>query len=488
MKTLLTYINPLKRLGIREYSYKFPTLTVLSAVFLNEFYAYVLLRDPEAVGTTAIFVFLLLIIYFAFRDGRKGGFIAVFGTISYYFYIIFTRDYSGDRLIAAVQTTIFLGSAYLFLAWVIGWLKEEIDKLIELEANGRKRLETIFQQLPVGVLISDKDLTVVQSNNKLNEILGIKIPLGFKMGSTMLLKSNHNGGKTKPSDSPLLQAIQKGKAISNREFTFQKNGDTRHVQVSASPIQDRNNDIIAAASIISDITEQKKLETRKDDFVNMASHELKTPLTSIKLYTDIIERKMKQYHDKELENIIEKNQEQIKRLQILVDDLLDVSRIQTGKMTFQKEIFDIQTVIRDTIELTKEAADGHKISFQAGEPIPVFADKFRIYQVLSNLITNAVKYSPEETEIIIKAEKKDKEVIISIRDFGAGIDPSEHEKIFERLYQVFDTADKKSPGFGMGLFISREIIKKHKGRIWVESELKKGSTFYICLPLADNKS
>ena len=478
----------MKRLGIREYSYLFPTFTVLTIAALNEVYAIFIMQDPEAVGATAIFVFVFLIIYFSFRDGRKGGFIAAAGTICYYLYIIYSRGYEGERLNSSIETTVFLSFIYFLLAWIIGWLKEEIDKLIEREANGKKRMESIFQQLPVGVLISDNNLSIVQSNKRLHEILGITIPNGFKMGSKMLLESTHNGGKTTPSDSPLTQALKTGKSISNREFTFMKDGDPRYVQVSASPIRDRNNDIIAAASIISDITDQKKIELRKDDFVNMASHELKTPLTSIKLYTDIIERKIKHHHDKDIQDIIEKNQEQIRRLKTLVDDLLDVSRIQTGKLTFQKEIFDINIVINDTIELIKEAADDHPIVFKPSTPLYVNADKFRIYQVLTNLVTNAVKYSPKKSEIVIKLTKENREIIISVQDFGIGIASSEHEKIFERLYQVFDTADKKSPGFGMGLFISKEIIRKHKGRIWVESELKKGSTFYIGLPIAKRKS
>lgn len=474
----------MSRLGIRTYSFRFPLIVVMSTAALNEFYAYVIMQDPNAVGATAIFVFLFLIVYFAFRDGRKGGFFAALVTILYYFYIISTREYEGERLIAAVETTALLGSIYFLIAWIIGWLKEEIDILIEREADGKKRLETIFQQLPVGVLIADRDSTVIQSNKRLGKILGIEIPLGFKMGSRLLLESTHQGRDTSASDSPITQAIKTGKAVTNKEFTFNRNGETRYVQVSASPIRDRQNRIIAAASIISDISEQKKMELRKDDFVNMASHELKTPLTSIKLYTDIIGRRIRQYHDKELKKIVDRSQEQINRLQILVDDLLDVSRIQTGKLTFQKVKFDINTIIHDTIELTKEAANSHNIQFNPSKPVYVYADKFRISQVLTNLITNAVKYSPEKSNIVITSGKKDKDAVVSIQDFGIGIPLSEQEKIFERLYQVFETADKKSPGFGMGLFISKEIIEKHKGCIWVESEVGKGSTFCITLPLA----
>lgn len=484
----LNFINPLRRLGIREYSTIFPTFTVLIAAALNEIYAIIIMQDPEAVGTTAIFVFVFLIIYFAFRDGRKGGFIAAFGTICYYFYIIFSRGYEGERFISSIETTLFLAFIYFFLAWIIGWLKEQIDRLIEREANAKKRLESIFQQLPVGVLISDKNLTIIQSNDKLSQILGITIPPGFQMGSTMPLESTHNGSKTKFSDSPITKAIRTGKSIANKEFIFEKDGDTRFVQVSASPIRNRDEEIIAAASIITDITDQKKIELRKDDFVNMASHELKTPLTSIKLYTEIIARKIKPYRDKELQKIVRKNHEQIRRLQTLVDDLLDVSRIQTGKLTFQKETFDINTVIQDTIELTKETADNHPIVFTPGEPLLVYADKFRIYQVLTNLITNAAKYSPNKSEIIIKSKKNENKIIVSVQDFGIGIPESEHEKIFERLYQVFESADKKSPGFGMGLFITKEIIHKHKGEIWVESEVGKGSTFCISIPAAKDTS
>ncbi len=144
----------------------------------------------------------------------------------------------------------------------------------------------------------------------------------------------------------------------------------------------------------------------------------------------------------------------------LVNDLLDVSRIQTGKLNFSKEKFKLNELIAETIDGLQGTTNNQPLLYKSKQSFEVFADKFRICQVLTNLITNASKYSPENTAIVIQA------------------------KIFERLYQVTDVTEKTFPGLGMGLYISKEIIKRHRGNIWVEGEKGKGSTFYFSLALA----
>lgn len=484
MKRIFNFLSPIKHLGDKNYSIVFPLLGTLSAVIILEFYAYIILGEPEAITTSAIFIFISLIIYFSFREGRRGGFIASIITISYYLYIIASREYQGERFVRGIETTVILAIIYFFLAAVIGWLKEVIDKLIEREANEKKRLETIFQQLPVGVVIADKNRKIVQANNRLNEIIGVKVPIGFQLGEGLIVSSISNGKPSTSDDDPLLQSLKTGKVVSNREFTITKNDHLVHLQVSAAPIKDRHNQTLAAASIISDITEQKNLEIRKDDFVNMASHELKTPLTSLKLYTEVMHRRLTKKNDKQLADIIKRAQDQLNRLQKLVDDLLDVSRIQTGKLTYTKERFNLSELVNETVEVLGETANSHNIIIEKTPNLQVHADRFRIYQVVTNLITNAIKYSPSNSEIRIQLIKNDSHALVRITDQGIGIPKEEHDKIFERLYQVFKTADKKSPGFGMGLFISKEIIERHKGKIWVESKLNEGSTFCFTLPLA----
>src|SRR6185312_2268390 len=164
------------------------------------------------------------------------------------------------------------------------------------------------------------------------------------------------------------------------------------------------------------------------------------------------------------------------------NDLLDVSRIQTGKLRFNKEIFDISEVVKDTVEGLQASTKRYHIIIKSSGKHRVQADKYRVYQVLVNLITNAVKYSPKAMRIIVRVKKIKHNIVVSVKDFGIGIDQSEQHKIFEKLYQVTDPEEKTFPGLGLGLYISKQIIERHEGKIWVKSKKRKGATFFFCLP------
>lgn len=452
------------------------------AIVILELYLYFIIKSPESVGLAAILIFLTLIIYFAFRVGRRGGFITTALTIGYYVYILYSRNYEGQELINALETILSLGILYGLMAGVIGWLKETIDNLIEREANEKRRIEAIIEQLPVGILIADKTQKIVKSNERMNTIMGVKVPVGFELGSSYFVPVDTP--QEPPSQSPIMKALKKGEVSTNIEYTVRRGTEPVHIHISAAPIHDREGEIIAAVSIIADVTEQKINELRKDDFINMASHELKTPLTSITLYTDLILRRLKKSTDTELTQMMIRTKDQLNRLQHLVDDLLDVARIQTGKLSLTQETFVLNELIQETIDVLKETTTTHTVQLIEAEKIHVTADRFRIYQVLTNLVTNAIKYSHHGKNITVSLVKKSTRAIVCVKDEGVGIPESEHEKIFERLYQVYESTEKKSPGFGMGLFISQEIVNRHNCRIWVDSEVGKGSTFCFNIPLA----
>lgn len=489
MKKLLYYLNPIQRLGNTRYAFWFPLIFNISLCLLSEFYAYYVAHDPNIVGRYIIFTNIAAIIYFSFRDGIRGGLITSGVTIIYYLYIIQTRHYVGEQLTSGVETTFFLALLYLLLGGTVGWLKETIDKSIEREANEKRRLQAIVQQLPVGIIITDSQGRIIQANKKVESIFGVKIPIGFVIGKDKpLVKSIYKNKPALPSHSPLIQAINTQKSVVGKEFEIErKDGKSLTVNINASAIHNRRGEVIAAASIIYDMTQQKELEKRKDDFVNMASHELKTPITSMKLYIDSLLSKIKKFNDPKAEKILESIKYQTEKLQELVSELLDVSRIQTGKLMIKKEIFDMQDLIEETINGLQSIMKNHKIILSKTVPLSVSADKFRIYQVLTNLIVNAVKYSPTSEKIIIKLYKKKQQAIISVEDFGIGISNEQKLKIFERLYQVVDAKEKTFPGLGMGLYIAKQIIKKHQGKIWVESEKNKGSIFYFSLPIKTNQ-
>lgn len=484
MKELLRYLNPLARLGNKKYSVFFPLIFSIVVCVLSEMFAYGVVKNPEIVGVYIIFINVASIIYFAFRDGVKGGFTAVVVPIAYYFYIIYTRNYTGDRFIGGIEATLVLAALYLVLAGVIGWLKQTIDGLIEREADGRKRLESIIEQLPVGVIITDSEARVTQTNKQVENILGIGIPKGFVIGKDKpILDGQHKNKIITPSHSPVAQALVSGKQVTNREFLVEKrDGKRLFLQVNASPIRNGRGQIFAATSIVTDITAQKEMESRKDEFINMASHELKTPITSMKLYVDFLLGKIKEKDERVIKSL-KSMKYQIEKMQELIAGLLDISRIQTGKLTFNKEQFNISELIKETISELQATTHRHKISLLNKAAINIYGDKFRISQVLTNLLTNGIKYSPDGGNINIGIKRQAGKILISVEDEGIGISKSEHNKIFEKLYQVVDPQVKTFPGLGMGLYITKEIIKRHGGRIWVENKKSRGSIFYFELPL-----
>lgn len=251
----------------------------------------------------------------------------------------------------------------------------------------------------------------------------------------------------------------------------------------AIPVKKRNIDEITWVGTFTDIEEQKKIEKQKDDFLGIASHELKTPLTSLKAYFQLMERILKSTENIELQKYMEKMHEQIDRLKFLIGDLLDVSRIQSGRFTFDKTSFEFEPFLDNVLDNIKEMYPSVTLKKSGGAAIKLYADKSRIEQVLLNYLTNAIKYSPERKEIIVESLVKDSnELEVRVTDFGIGIPKEKQDHLFEKFYRVEESAIRFQ-GLGIGLYISAEIIKRHGGSFGVESELNEGSTFYFTLPL-----
>jgi len=291
----------------------------------------------------------------------------------------------------------------------------------------------------------------------------------------------------------IISQIKAGRKVKHFETErLTKSGTLIPISVTVSPVIAEDGKIIGASKIARNISEQislqqekallyeqvKTLSDRQNEFIGLASHELKTPLTSLNGYLNILE---KTSEGQKSRHIINKAAQQVKKLTTLIDDLLDITKIQAGKLPLAVKATDIKGIINDSIELMMHANPNHEFKFKADiEACDVEVDAQRIEQVLINLLTNAVRYSPSSNLVEIFLETDHKQVIVSIRDKGLGIHKDKLENIFSRFYRV---EESNAPGLGLGLFICKEIVQRHGGRIWVESKSGKGSTFRFTLPL-----
>jgi PAS domain S-box-containing protein len=236
---------------------------------------------------------------------------------------------------------------------------------------------------------------------------------------------------------------------------------------------------------IEDITERREIEQRKEDFISIASHEMKTPLTSIKGNVQLLERRAQRNNDTAYIDGLATANKSIARLERLIYDLLDVSKIQSGKIEFNYTSFDFDQLVAEAVSGVQVTTQTHHLKITGASNTTIAADYGRLEQVLINLLNNAVKYSPAANEVKIHISKASDYVKVSITDDGVGIHVRDQKRIFERFYRA-DQITEKFPGVGIGLYVSSQIVKEHKGTLWVESEEGKGSVFNFTIPINKN--
>ena len=233
---------------------------------------------------------------------------------------------------------------------------------------------------------------------------------------------------------------------------------------------------------MEDITERRQLEKRKDEFISIASHELKMPATSIQAYAQILYNEFVEANDQQSAQLVGKLNKQVARLATLTRDLLDMSNISQGHLRLKESFFDIQNMVDETIEEMQRTTP-IRLIFSRAYPVGNFwGDRDRLGQVLRNLISNAIKYSAGGTQVLIGLDMQEKHLHLCVQDFGIGMTPATQEKIFDRFFRVDDPAARQYSGLGLGLYISQEIVRQHGGKITVQSEKDKGSTFTVILP------
>nr|WP_242689182.1 HAMP domain-containing sensor histidine kinase [Pedobacter sp. SYSU D00535] len=228
----------------------------------------------------------------------------------------------------------------------------------------------------------------------------------------------------------------------------------------------------------------KELSIKKDEFISVASHELKTPLTSAKAYLQLAAKTASKDGN---EKFISGALKQLDRLQKLTSDLLDVSKINAGRLDYKMSEFDFNEVLEEAIASYQSTISSHTIELIEKVHVKIEGDYQRLEQVINNMISNAVKYSPKADKVLVRSSLINDQLVVSVQDFGIGIPQDRINRLFERFYRIEETA-MHFQGMGLGLFIVAEILGRHKGRFWLESEQGKGSTFYFMLPLKDGSA
>jgi len=289
-----------------------------------------------------------------------------------------------------------------------------------------------------------------------------------------------------PDDLPetLLEwekSIRTGVPFKREDRKRSVRGTYRCHLAHALPFKDSDQKIIAWFGVCTDIEDQKKDMQKKDEFISMASHELKTPVTSIKALTQIL-MMMFEGSGKNIKALamLTKMDKQINKLTNLIGDLLDVSKAKAGQLNFNYEKVDFNQLIKEVAADMQLTTSRHKIELRLANTAIVKVDRNRLEQVIINLISNAIKYSPHDERVIITTFNNNESIKFCVQDFGIGIPLNQQAKLFSRFFRV---SENTYPGLGLGLYICREIINRHSGTMDFKSEEGKGSTFCFSIPV-----
>ncbi|WP_316821251.1 ATP-binding protein [Pedobacter gandavensis] len=255
------------------------------------------------------------------------------------------------------------------------------------------------------------------------------------------------------------------------------------ISVNGKVIFNESGTPVRMLGTVMDITEHKQEELQKNDFIAIASHELKTPLTSLKAYAQLLKSSKAASDPGFIKSVGTRIEGQINKMTKLVYSFLDLSRIEMNKTELRKEMINLNELIQEVLNDYRFQEKNHPLSFEP-EGLPLlYADKHKITQVVDNLVSNAIKYSPQGGEVLVSASLSANEVLISVTDQGIGIDNNHLNKIFDRYYRIDDMQVKNASGFGIGLYLCADIVKRHHGKIGLESEPGKGSRFFFTLPV-----
>ena len=358
-------------------------------------------------------------------------------------------------------------------------------------ARAKEQLDIILQNVADGIMLVDSNDRLIYANDVIVRWNGFPSLAALLAAQQDNQWHRHNeftvwdewGRPIPASERPTAQALQGKPANALVQYQVKATGKVYWHLTRAQPVFDDRGQVQFVIIVYTDLTGQKELEQRKDHFISMASHELKTPLTVLRVYTQLLLEVCKAEGRQDIAPYLSKMNDQITRLTNLVVDLLDISKMQAGQIEMAREVVNMESLAREVVE-SLQTTTGHRLLIEGEAPGTISGDRERLAQVLIILLNNAIKYSPRADTVILRLARSEEEhtLTVAVQDFGIGIGKEHQGRLFERFYRVLSKQDKTFPGMGIGLYIAHEIIQRHCGKMWVESAEGSGSTFFFSLP------
>lgn len=355
--------------------------------------------------------------------------------------------------------------------------RKQVKKLAEELKKRDNDFLTVAENSPDVICRFDKKYKHIYVNPALEKTTGFPI-------HNFIGKTPHQAGLS-PDFADFwvsnIKVVFDNRSPHSKEFSFPTPEGEKFFQTLLVPEFDSLGEVATVLSMTRDITEMKNVQTRQAEYLDIASHELKTPLTSLKAFTQLLHLKLSKNSDSDSAQYLLKMQHQIDKLNNLVSELLDSNQVTSGRVGLKYHKFNFDHLVKENVEQMQHTSAKHQIIVKGETNKYIIADKNKVSQVLINLLSNAIKYAPESQRIIVQLIPTADGVMCWVQDFGIGVPKDKQGRIFDRFFRV--EKDKEGfPGLGLGLYICAEIIEMHGGKIWVNSEEGKGSTFCFTLP------
>lgn len=404
-------------------------------------------------------------------------------------YFDFSYSPISDELgnICGVLTNVIETTEKVFTFKQLQNAQQELKIANQHTEEERDRLMQFFMQIPAGVCILEgKDFVFKMVNSFYQQFFPGRKLLGLAVLEAIPELVND------PILDILTQVMETGKTYLGIDelvplaHKYKGEIEERYFDLTYQPRFNLAGEVVGILVLAIEVTERKRAEARKNDFIGIVSHELKTPLTSLNAIVQLSHIRLNKTAnaDEFFVNAMQRATVQLKRMTDIINSFLNVSRLESGQIHLEKTVFNFTAVVADAIEELKFSSAGYELLLNCNHNYMVYADREKIISVITNLLTNAIKYSPTGRKIIIDCRIKEDQLVFSVKDNGIGIALHDLPRIFERYYRVSRKETKNISGFGIGLYLSAELMNLHGGKIWAESKICEGSTFFISLPIS----